>query len=165
MSTLETDRRQKGHFCGRRHGGSDHVYTLFKVSPVPPYTISCVTYTVQVNYSPTWRFHYYPVIVWWTGMVWLHSQTFVKSAPVGCLLVHICMCMAFGITVVLHMNGTHCTMEVYNFLRESPMAGHLFVWVGGTKDEPRGQRGPRVDFTEREQQLTRLSLCRPEQDF
>ncbi|CAB1443611.1 unnamed protein product [Pleuronectes platessa] len=31
------------------------------------------------------------------------------------------------------MNRAHRTLEVYNFLRESPVAGHLFVWVGGTK--------------------------------
>ncbi|KAJ4949178.1 hypothetical protein JOQ06_020696 [Pogonophryne albipinna] len=39
------------------------------------------------------------------------------------------------------MNGARCTLEVYNFLRESPVAGHLFVWVGGTKGRaPRTKR-------------------------
>lgn len=31
------------------------------------------------------------------------------------------------------MNGAQCTLEVYNFLRESPMVRHLFVWVCRTK--------------------------------
>ncbi|KAK5854175.1 hypothetical protein PBY51_015267 [Eleginops maclovinus] len=39
------------------------------------------------------------------------------------------------------MNGTRCTLEVYNFLRERPVAGHLFVWVGRTKGRaPRTKR-------------------------
>lgn len=39
------------------------------------------------------------------------------------------------------MNRAHCTLEVYNFLWESPVAGHLFVCVGGTKGPaPRTKR-------------------------
>lgn len=55
------------------------------------------------------------------------------------------------------MNRVQCTLEVYNFLRESPVAGHLFEW--DKRDEPRGQRGPQVDFSEREQQLVQLRVC------
>lgn len=61
----------------------------------------------------------------------------------------------------VHMNGAGHTLELYNFLRESPMAGHLFVRASGTKEDikalglssrcagrglwpQRGRSGPRV---------------------
>lgn len=44
-----------------------------------------------------------------------------------------CMVAARPLLESLHMNGARRTLEVYNFLREGPVAGHLFVWVGGTK--------------------------------
>lgn len=87
----------------------------------------------------------------------LHSQTLVKAAPTGCLHVNICMCMTLAQLLLpsLHMNRAQRTLEVYNFLRESPVAGHLVVWVRGTKGPAPRTKKP----SGRLQQLAEVRGC------
>lgn len=64
------------------------------------------------------------------------------------------------------MNGAQCTLEVYNFLREGPVAGHLFVWVHETKAGAlRMKKKPQVELREWEQRLIQHSVLTPQQNF
>lgn len=64
-----TEGRKAISLCVVLFIGGDMVnLIMFARCKGPPYTISCVTYTVQGNYSATWSFHCSTVIVWWTGM-------------------------------------------------------------------------------------------------
>lgn len=64
------------------------------------------------------------------------------------------------------MNRARCTLEVYNFLRESPVAGQLFVWVSGTKGQaPRTKRPSGRLQRAGTAAGSVLSLYGPERDF
>lgn len=137
---------------------------------MPPFTISCVSYTVRADYSATWRFHCCPVTVWRTGMVC--SSYIVKhllKPPLQGVRMSAFAC-------VWHLHGHYCSPPY----EQSPLrtgglqlptrkpSGWTSVCVDRRDkgDRPRGQRGPQVDFREWERQLAQRRVCTgPEWDF
>lgn len=132
------DRRQRRNFSvpSGWHEGSNPVYGLLKAS----YGSLC--YTIQVDYS----FASLSLLsgrILWTGVVCSYmSQTLVVAASAGCLQGSICMCITLvqPLLWALHMNRARCTLEVYNFLREGPVTGHLFVMASETKGRAPGTK-------------------------
>lgn len=111
----------------------------------------------QCDYSATWRFHCNPVVVWWTGMV--RSSYIVKhllKPPLRGVCVSAFAC-------VWHLHGHYCSPSIWmgptahwSFTTSYEKAQWLDICLcssAGQRDKPRGQRGPQVDFRQREQQL------------
>lgn len=130
---------------------------------MPPYTISCVAYTVQGDYSATWRFHCYPVIVCSTDMV---CSSYIVKHLLKPPLQGVCLS---PFACVWHLHDHYCRPSIWieptahwRFTTSYEKAQWLDICLcgsAGQRDEPRGQISPQVDFRELEQQLAQFGVC------